>query len=62
LPVSLEQSKTHNPEKLAILDTEDDENNQKHTIQRNWQYWIQKMMKTIKNTQSRETGNIGYRT
>ena len=40
-----------NPEKLATR-----RGNQKWTIQRNWQ-----REGAIKNRQSRETGNIGYR-
>ena len=48
----------NNLEKLATQDTRD-ENNQKWTIQRNWQHRIHET-KTNKNEQSRETGNIGY--
>ena len=42
---------------------------QKQTIQRNWQHWLHKTQEqinvteyvgSIKNEQSRETGNIGY--
>jgi ribosomal protein L33 len=46
----------NNPEKLAILDTQDTRRRQ--TIQRNWQHWIHKTQDEGK--QSRETGNIGY--
>jgi hypothetical protein len=49
-------TKANNPEKLAILDTQDLRRRQ--TIQRNWQHWIHKTQDEGK--QSRETGNIGY--
>ena len=49
-----------NPETQATLGTRQRRDNQEWTIQRHRQHWALDREGTIKNGQSRDTGNIGH--
>ena len=53
-------SRIDNPETQATLGTRNRRDNQEWTIQRHRQHWVLDTEGTIKNGQSRDTGNIGH--